>query len=296
MVSPEFENLVAAIRAAPRLDAPTVDDLRANWNAFTASFKPAADIVFSAEIADTVPVEWTDAPDVRHDRVILYFHGGGYSIGSVASYRSFVGRLSRAAGMRALSVEYRLAPEHPFPAAVEDCVAAYRWLIENYVAAEHVVLAGDSAGGGLAFATAALAREQGLPCAGAIVAISPSTDLAREGASVRERAHLDPIVNLEATTAHAARYLGQTDPKTPLASPLYADLHGLPPTLVMVGTSEMLFDDAAGIADKAERAGVDVELDVWEDMIHIWPFFADVLPEGVEAIEKIGRFMQAKLG
>jgi monoterpene epsilon-lactone hydrolase len=294
--SDSFNLFVNTLSAVQRANNPTVAEMRAGWEKIAAPFVPAPDIVFEAVTDSAVRAEWCAAPEADASRVMLFLHGGGYNIGSIASYRGFVGRLSRATQARVLSVDYRLAPEHLFPAAVDDCHSAYRWLLANGVAPNRIVVAGDSAGGGLAFSTLLAARDAGDPLASAIVAISPSTDLAKEGESIHARAHLDPLVSYETSMAHALRYVGANgDLKHPLASPLYADLHGLPPSLIMVGTHETLFDDSTRIAAKARAAGVNVELDIWEGMIHIWPFFADVLPEGAMAIDKIGQFVKAHI-
>jgi epsilon-lactone hydrolase len=293
MPSPELEKLVAALRAAEFSGNRTIEEMRAGWENFASAFPPGVDIAFEHVNASGVPAEWVRAPAAAPDRVVLFFHGGGYTIGSLASYRNFTGNLARATQASLLAVGYRLAPEHPFPAALDDAVASYHWLIGEGIPASRIVLAGDSAGGGLALATAVALRDMGAPRPAAIVAVCPSTDLAKEGASVRERAHLDPVVNYESSMAHALRYVGEkANLKNPLASPLYADLHDLPPTLILVGTHESLFDDSARFAAKAEAAGVAVELDIWESMIHDWPLFADSLPEGREAIAKIGNYVR----
>ena len=296
MPSPELDKLVTSLRAVGFSGEQTIEELRANWEKFAESFPPASDISFEPVSAAGVASEWVTAPGAAPDRVMLFFHGGGYTIGTLASYRNFTGNLARGTGARLLAVGYRLAPEHPFPAALEDAVTSYRWLIDAGVPPHRIVIAGDSAGGGLALAAAVALRDRGYPLPAAIVAICPSTDLAKEGASVRERAHLDPIVNYESSMAHALRYVGKKDDlKHPLASPLYADLHGLPPILILVGTHESLFDDSTRFAAKAEAAGVEVELDIWEEMIHVWPLFADILPEGREAIEKIGNYVRTRI-
>jgi acetyl esterase/lipase len=195
-----------------------------------------------------------------------------------------------------LSVGYRLAPENPFPAAAEDAISSYRWLLDQGISPSRISVVGDSAGGGLALSMVIAIRDAGVPTPAAIVAIGPTTDLAKEGASMKERAHLDPIVTHESSLAHARRYVGpKGDLKHPLASPLYADLHGLPPLLILVGTHEALFDDSSRFAAKAKAAGVEVELDIWEEMIHVWPFFADILPEGRQAIDKIGEYIRARV-
>ena len=296
MASAELHKLVSALRAAKISGEASIEETRAGWEKFVASFVPAADITFKPVSARGVPAEWVTAPDSDPNRIVLYFHGGGYTIGSIASYRSYTARLARASRSRVLSVGYRLAPEHPFPAAVDDAVSSYRWLLDQGISPSRISVVGDSAGGGLALSMVIAIRDTGVPTPAAIVAIGPSTDLAKEGASMKERAHLDPIVTYESSLAHALRYVGaKGDLKHPLASPLYADLHGLPPLLIMVGTHEALFDDSSRFAAKAKAAGVEVELDIWEEMIHVWPFFADILPEGRQAIEKIGDYIRARI-
>ena len=298
MASPENDQLVAKLRSANLSSASqTVEEIRAGWERFSSVFPAAADISFEAQDAGGVPAEWVSAPDADRTRIVMYLHGGGYNIGTLESYRNFTGHLARATRARLLAVGYRLAPENPFPAALDDAVASYRWLLAQGIAPERIILMGDSAGGGLALATAVALRDAGDLRPAAVVAISPSTDLAKEGASNRERAHLDPIVNYEGSMAHALRYVGnKAKLKNPLASPLYAEMHGLPPLLLLAGTHDTLFDDSTRFAAKAEAASVEVELDVWEEMIHVWPLFSDVLPEGREALQKIGRYVEAKLG
>jgi acetyl esterase/lipase len=195
-----------------------------------------------------------------------------------------------------LSVGYRLAPEHPFPAAIEDAAAAYRWLRGRGVPADRIVFAGDSAGGGLVLASLLFLRDAGDVLPAAAICVSPSTDLAKTGDSMRTKAEVDPVVRYDTSMAHALRYVGADgDLKNPLASPLYADLHALPPLLILVGTNETLLDDSIRVADKARAAGVDVEIEVWDDMIHIWPFFAAILPEGQQAIERMGAYARGKV-
>ena len=296
MASPELHKLVSTPRGAKIAGEANIEQTRAGWEKFAASFVPAADITFEPATARGVPAEWVITPDSDSSRVVLYFHGGGYTIGSIASYRSYTGRVARASRARLLSVGYRLAPEHPFPAAVEDAVAAYRWLLDQGIPPSRIAAVGDSAGGGLALSMAIALRDAGVPGPATIVAVGPSTDLAKEGASIKERAHLDPIVNHESSMAHALRYVGANgDLKHPLASPLYADLHGLPPLLILVGTHEALFDDSSRFAAKAQQAGVEVQFDVWEEMIHVWPFFADILPEGRQAIDSMGAYIRTRI-
>jgi acetyl esterase/lipase len=296
MASPELDKLVAMLRSASISGTQTVEEIRAGWERFAAAFPAAADVGSEAQDAGGVPSEWVSTPNVDRERIILYLHGGGYNIGTLASYRNFTGNLARATRARLLVAGYRLAPENPFPAAVDDALASYRWLLAQGISPDRIIVMGDSAGGGLAVATVVALRDAGDPLPASIVAICPSTDLAKEGASNRERAHLDPIGNYESSMAHALRYVGdKANLKHPLASPLYADLHGLPPMLILGATHDTLFDDSTRLAAKAEAAGVEVEFDVWDEMIHVWPLFADILPEGRDAIEKIGRYVDARL-
>jgi len=291
MASPEFYDLVKRMRSRPRPENQSIDEARAGFIAVGRNFKPAADASFEAVDAGGVPAEWVATKASKSLPVILFFHGGGYCIGSAQTHRDLVSRLCTASGARALSVDYRLAPENPFPAAVDDGVAAYRWLRSQGVPAGSIVLAGDSAGGGLALATMLALKQAGdaLPAGG--VCMSPVTDHAKEGESMRTKVDLDPMVHPTSSTAYSQMYLAGGDPKAPLASPLYANLEGLPPLLILVGTWEVLLDDSLRFAEKAKAAGVPVTLEVWDEMIHIWPYFAAILPEGRQAIERMGTFI-----
>lgn len=294
MASPEYEKLIAQLRSGNLTAIAPIEESRAKWEAFAATFHIAEDVRFAAVGAKGVEAEWITTPETDPSRVVVYLHGGGYNIGTIKSYRGLGSRLARASKARLLLVGYRLAPEAPCPAAVDDAVAAYRWLLEDQgIDPSRIVVGGDSAGAGLAISMAVVSRDAGLPAPSAIFAISPSTDLAKEGASITERAHLDPIISYESSMAHALRYVGPGgDLKNPLASPLYADLHGLPPLLILAGTHDTLFDDATRVADKARAAGVEVKLEVWEEMVHSWPLFADLIPEGRAAIERVGAYVQ----
>lgn len=226
---------------------------------------------------------------------MLYLHGGGFTVGSPRSHRAFVSRLSSATRSRALSLEYRLAPEHPFPAAIEDAVAAYRWLLDVHASPERVVVAGDSAGGGLAISAMVAARDEGLPMPGALVVVSPWVDLTCSGASMQTHRDDDVWLDPDGATEVAGVYLGGADPADPLASPLFADHTGLPPTLIVVGTAEILLDDARRLADRMRAAGGTVVLDEWTDMLHVFPAFAPYVPESRRAIRQIGAFVDRRL-
>ena len=246
--------------------------------------------------AGGVTAEWVTAESASDSRVVLYLHGGGYIIGSPRTHRPLMAELSQASKGRVLGLDYRLAPEHPFPAPVEDSVAAYRWLLNEGYDPARIAVAGDSAGGGLAVAMMVQARYLGLPVPGAAVCISPWVDMEGLGESMESRAAADPMVGKENLMVSAKTYLGGSDPRAPLAAPLYADLRGLPPMLIQVGDAEVLLDDSTRLAGIAREAGVEVEMDVWDDMIHVWHLFAPILPEGKQAISQAGEFIKKHTG
>jgi monoterpene epsilon-lactone hydrolase len=234
-------------------------------------------------------------PASRADRRVLYLHGGGYRLGSPATYRHFTWRLADATRARLLAIDYRLAPEHPFPAALDDAVAAYRWLLAERGDPRRMAVVGDSAGGGLALALLLKARNDGLPLPAAAVALSPWTDLALTGASLRLNAESDPMLNADDVPAFAADYLAGADPRNPYASPLYGDPSGLPPTLIQVGDDEILRDDAVRMAERMRGANCHVELQIWPRTPHVWQLLAPLLPEARAAIAEIGGFVEGVL-
>jgi monoterpene epsilon-lactone hydrolase len=251
-----------------------------------------ADIKREPVTAGGVKAEWVSAPDADAGRAILYLHGGGYVIGSINTHRALAGRLSRAAKARVLVIDYRLAPEHPFPAAVDDAVSAYRWMLTQGLKPSRIAVAGDSAGGGLSAATLVAIRDAKLPMPAAGALLSPWVDLEGIGESMTTNDSRDPMVHKDGTLAMAKAYLGGKDPRTPLAAPLYADLAGLPPLLIQVGTAETLLDDSSRLAERAKKAGVNVTYEPWQNMIHVFQLFAPMLDEGQQAIEKIGAFVR----
>jgi acetyl esterase/lipase len=234
-------------------------------------------------------------PASRDDRHVLYLHGGGFVSGSPALYRHLTWRIAAAARARVLALDYRLAPEHPFPAALDDALAAYRWLLAEGADPRRIAVMGDSAGGGLAFSLLLRLRDQGAPLPAAAVALSAWTDLALTGASLRLNAAADPMLNAEDLPKLAACYLASADPRDPYASPLYGDATGLPPTLIQAGSDEILHDDSTRMADRLRAAGCEVELEIWPRMPHAWHLFAPVLPEARRAIERIGAFVRGRL-
>jgi acetyl esterase/lipase len=244
--------------------------------------------------AGGVGAEWVVAPDADAGRVVLYLHGGGYIYGSIGSYRGWAARLSRLAQARVLLLDYRLGPEHPFPAAVDDSVAAYRWLLGEGVAPARLSIGGESAGGGLTVATVLALRDAGDPLPACGVCISPWTDLTLSGASMQSRAEADPLVDRPGLEDMVAKYLQGADPRHPLASPLFGELAGLPPLLVQVGDCEVLLDDAAQLAERAQAAGVETLYECYAGMTHNFPLFGDILPDGALAAERIGGFIRER--
>jgi monoterpene epsilon-lactone hydrolase len=296
MPSRQLQMIIETLRSRPAMAALSIEDQRAAFDALASQFPLAEDVRRDPVDAAGVPAEWITTPEALHERGIYYLHGGGYTLGSINTHREMISRLSRAARARALAIDYRLAPEHPFPAAVEDSTAAYRWLLAIGVDPARLVIAGDSAGGGLTVATLVALRDAGDPLPAAAVCLSPWVDLEGLGESMTTRAGVDPMVQREELLQHVKAYLGDAHPRTPLAAPLYADLRGLPPLLIQVGTAETLLDDSTRLAERAKAAGVDVVLEPWDDMIHVWQFCAAILPEGQQAIDRIGEFIRKHTG
>lgn len=248
----------------------------------------------SIELVDAAGVQacWITAPGVSPDRVVLFLHGGGYLMGSIDSHRDLMARISAAADARVLGLNYRLAPEHPYPAGLEDTRTAYQWLMDNGAAAERTVIVGDSAGGGLAVGAMLTLGGSGLPMPAACVLMSPWLDPECSSESMRGGVTDDPMVIRDTLRTMAALYLNGATPSG-LAD---WDLRGLPPTLVQVGRRELLVDEALLFAHRARGAGVDVTIEVWPGMIHVWQIFASELEEGREAIEVIGSFVRKHTG
>ncbi|MCH7844101.1 MAG: alpha/beta hydrolase [Chloroflexi bacterium] len=294
--SPELDRVIGimkAIRAKPPAD---IHEARAVLDRAFGEFKPPSDVTVFEIDAGGVPCQWITAPGVPQDRLIIYFHGGAYAACSPTTHQDLISRLSRASGAAALGVDYRLAPEHPFPAAVDDSIAVYNWALGHGFEPSNIVLAGDSAGGGLVLSVMLAARDAGVPLPAAGVCYSPWVDLECTGESMSANDHLDDFIKYGGLSARARSYLGGADPKHPLASALYADLHGLPPLLVHVGSAETLLDDSVRLAALAGKAGVDVTLKVWDDMVHVWQAFAAILPEGQQSIDETGDFIRQRLG
>jgi len=286
----------AHLAKLPPSDSLTTAERRAQYERAEKVFPTPPEVKVERVSAPAAPAEWLRPPGAVAGRVVLYLHGGGYVIGSPRSHRHLAAAIASAAAASALLLDYRLAPEHPYPAAVDDATAAYRWLLDQAIAPEHVVIAGDSAGGGLTVATLLALRDRGVPLPAGGVCISPWVDLTCSGGSYRTKAAVDPIVTQAGVAEMAQAYLGNVSPRTPLASPLFADLRGLPPLLIHVGSDEVLLDDAVQLAAMAKAAGVETTIEVWERMIHVWHWFLPMLDEAQSAVEAIGSFTRARAG
>jgi monoterpene epsilon-lactone hydrolase len=235
--------------------------------------------------------EWVSVKDIFENKIILYLHGGGYNICSPNTHRELCTHISRASSARVLLPGYRLAPENPFPAALDDAVAAYRWLLDNGYPNQNIAIAGDSAGGGLSIAAAIALRDQGDPAPSSVACMSPWADLGMSGASIKTHAGIDPVVTLEALQLMASNYIRSNDPRTPLISPVYADLKGLPPLLCHTGTDEILLDDSQRLVAKAKNQGVDATLKIYDRMWHVWHLAPRLMPEAQKAVKEFGSFI-----
>ncbi len=276
----------------PREATPNWTQRRSRMEAFAGP--PPDGVTVKSVVLAGRPAERLTPKGAVPGRVILYLHGGGYCIGSPLSHRALAGSLAEASDAQAVVIDYRLGPEEPFPAAVDDALAAWRALLAEGVDPTRAVVAGDSAGGGLTFALALAAKAADAPLPAALFAISPWTDLTQSGASYESKAASDPIINKDGIGDTAAAYLGGADARSPLASPIFGDLAGLPPVLIQVGGEEMLLTDATGIAEKIALAGGDVTLRVWPEMIHVWHFFAPLLAAGRAATTEAGEWIKMR--
>ena len=288
----QLESVIELLTSRERPENPTVEDSRDGFERLAAHVGGDTKATISQVESNSVSGEVVRADGASQDTVTLYLHGGGYVIGSPKTHRELARRLSAATGGGVLVIDYRLAPEDPFPAPVEDAVSAYRWLLDQGNDPSALSIAGDSAGGGLTVATLVSLRDQGLPLPSCGVCLSPWVDMEGIGESMTSRAHADPMVQREGLVGMAGVYLGGANPRSPLAAPMYADLSGLPPLLVQVGTRETLYDDATRLVYEAARAEVKTTFEPWNEMIHVWHLFAPMLDEGQQAIERIGEFIR----
>ncbi|MGH9845534.1 MAG: alpha/beta hydrolase [Blastocatellia bacterium] len=280
--------------AMPDMTSVALPELRVLFDSLGQRFPIPPETTIDPLTANGVKAEWVCAAGASRERALLYLHGGGYVMGSPGGYRHLTGALSRAAGAAVLALDYRLAPEHPFPAAIDDAVSAYRWLLDQGSLPARTVIAGDSGGGGLTMATLLALRDRELPMPAAACCNSPWVDLTITAGSYTSKAAVDPLVSAGMLSGMAVAYLNGAGAKTPLASPLFADLSGLPPLLIQVGEDEVLLDDSRRLAERVKEAGGDVTLEVWDGMIHVWHYFYPLLAEGSQAIARIGEFIKSR--
>ena len=297
----QLEAVIELLTSRERPENPTVEESREGFERLARYVGGDAPASFADVNANGVPGEMVRDEGSTGDGVTLYLHGGGYVIGSPATHRELARRLSAETGGGVLVIDYRMAPENPFPAPVEDATAAYEWLLDQQIHISNdkydpskLSIAGDSAGGGLTVATLLSIRERGLPMPSCGVCLSPWVDMEGLGGSMTTRADKDPMVQREGLVAMGGVYLGSADPRSPLAAPMYADLAGLPPLLIQVGTRETLYDDATRLARVAMDSEVETVFEPWKEMIHVWHLFAPMLDEGQQAIERMGEFIKAK--
>jgi epsilon-lactone hydrolase len=292
MSDPEISALREKLLSRPRSD--DYRQRRRDMDARGLAYGLAPDVGIEKVSANGVPAEYLSTPGAARDAAILYLHGGGYVIGSLDSHRHLAAEAGRAAGCLTLNLDYRLAPEHPFPAAVEDALAGYRFLLAGGFKPGNIVIAGDSAGGGLVVAAMLAIRDAGLAQPAGGWCLSPWVDMEASGATMQSRAGADPMVQKPGILDMAKMYLGGADPRAPLAAPIYADLKGLAPLLIQVGAAETLLDDALRLAGTAGAADVRVDLQVWPEMVHVWPLFFPELAAGRAAIREAGQWMRGR--
>jgi monoterpene epsilon-lactone hydrolase len=287
-----YQSWVERMAANPEMGLPEMRDMFEEWHLATAE---PEDVSYAEVDAGGIPALWCTPAASAQDRVIVYTHGGGYVVGSMHTHRKLAGHLARAAGCRALVIDYRRAPEFPHPAPVEDAVTAYRWLLDQGIEPGHIATCGDSAGGGLCTSMVLKARDEGLPVPAGIMPLSPWYDMEGKGASLDGNAAVDVLVQREILMGMAATFLGDGSPSDPLANPLYAELAGLPPVLIQVGGDETLLDDSHRFADRARAAGVDVTVEVYPEMQHVFHFLAGRAPEADEAMAQLGAWARDRL-
>ncbi len=293
MPSQELTQMIEAMASQPAVGGGTIEEQRAGMEAMLGGLQLPEKVTVTETRVGDLDADWVTMPNSANGRVVLYLHGGGYMMGSRRTHRELVSRIAREAAARVLVLEYRLAPEHPFPAAVEDATAAYRWLRKQGIAAGSIAIAGDSAGGGLTLATLLALRDAGEALPACAVCLSPWTDLEGTGASAQPGGADDPMIPVAALRDMGKLYAAHAL-RNPLAAPLHGNYKGLPPLLIQVGTREILLDDSTRIADKARAAGVPVRLEIEEGAPHVWQATPH-LPEAADAVRRIGAFVRERI-
>lgn len=297
MAHPGIEIVRQLMAGAGWGEAATVQERRARMEETAGAIPAPEGVIVEPDTVGGRPAEWLRPEGSERGSVLLYLHGGGYCIGSLDTHRNLMGRLALATGSSVCGVDYRLAPEHPFPAAIDDAVAAFDDIVSRGHDPDDVAIGGDSAGGGLTVATLLAVRDRGGPLPAAGVCISPWADLTQSSPTYESCAALDPMCTKDGLDEYAAHYLGDVPATDPRPSPAFADLSGLPPLMIEVGDAEVLLDDARTLASRAEDSGVDVTLTVWPEMVHVFQAFPpELLPESAESIAVIAAFLDKHRG
>ena len=294
MSKAQLQELQARFAAGrPNLDPSDLGAMRQGFEDMLTQFPVAQGVTFEEVDLDGLPARWCIPPGARQGRMLLYLHGGGYMVGNPKAYGPLTSELASRLKARVLTPDYRLAPENPYPAALDDAVKVYRWLLAHGVAAKSIAIAGDSCGGGLTVAALAAIRDAGLPLPIGAAVISPWADMAADSDSLTSKAAEDQLITADGLRGMAGAYLAGAPPRTPGASPVYANLAGLPPLLIQVGSSEILLDDSTRLAARAGAAGVKVRLEVWPQMFHVWHAYASLLDEAAGALDDMAGFIDA---
>lgn len=289
-----YADWLSRMGADPEMSLPAMRDMFEEWHTVTGE---PTEVTYEEVDADGVPSVWAIPRDGADDRAVLFTHGGGFVVGSRHSHRKLAGHLAKAIGARVLVVDYRRAPEHPFPAQLDDCVRAYRWLLSQGLLPEHLATCGDSAGGNLSISVVLKLRADGDPLPAALMPISPWLDMEHKGETLESNAATDALVQRSVLEGMSAAFLGESGrDDDPLANPLHADPAGLPPVFMVAGGHETLLDNAQRFEAAARAAGVEVRLDVADGMQHVYPFLAGRAPEGDKAVADLAAWVRPKLG
>lgn len=291
----QIKQIETMLRCSPELGSMTIEEMRLAFDQIGQVTPAGNDVGVNHHSVNGVPCVGIHSGEVRSDKTILFFHSGGYVMGSHRGYIGALARLGQAADANILFPEYRLAPEHPYPAAVDDAFAVYRGLLDEGRDPGSIAVSGDSAGGGLALAMLLRARAEGLPMPSSAALFSPFADLSGSGETIREKAAFDLVINTELMDRVTPQYLAGTDPATPEVSPVFADLTGFPPLLLHVGTYEMLLDDTLRLARRAAIANVSVTMKAWPRLQHLWQLYANILDEGQQSLVEAGIFINEHL-
>ena len=285
-----LKNIIEAKRKNPYIESKTIDQLRKETETAGSLIPLPKNIKYKSVVAGNVNAEWITCGEVNENKIFMFMHGGGYYRGSVAATRATVARISAEAKVKCLSIEYRLAPEHPFPAAIDDTYSAYQWLVNEGISPKHIIVSGQSAGGGLCLALLLKIKENNISQPLGAVALSPWTDLSQSGKTMIKNEKIDPVINKKYLDRFAKLYFPDLKNMSHLASPIIGDLSGLPDILIQVGSAETMLDDSTRFYEKAKKANVNAKLEIWENMFHGWHSNAHILKDAENAIINIGKF------